>query len=248
MTAFLKVLNIILFIGVITVNTLANTLKINGHTTGSVSAQYANYFTPAGFTFSIWSLIYLSLMVFVVYQAFPFTNRNRQPIAERLGFSFVINCVANMGWIFTWHYMQFELTLFFMLVLLGSLIAINLRIEKYSWLVRVPFRIYLGWICVATIANFAVYFKYLNWSGFGLAETSWAILLVVIAGALGIWLIIKKSFVLCSITICWGLFGIFMNQYAAQSELSTYAVICLLAIAAVSITAVWKGLFLKRAI
>ena len=52
-------INWLLFIGVVTVNALANILPINGYNTGQISAFYPNYFVPAGFTFSIWGLIYM---------------------------------------------------------------------------------------------------------------------------------------------------------------------------------------------
>ena len=58
----LQIANIIGFVLVIIMNTLANTLPINGFTTGELSALYPNLFVPAGFTFSIWGVIYLLLM------------------------------------------------------------------------------------------------------------------------------------------------------------------------------------------
>lgn len=55
------------FAAVLAVNALANLLPIGGKTTGEISEQYANLFTPAGYTFAIWGLIYLLLGIFVVY-------------------------------------------------------------------------------------------------------------------------------------------------------------------------------------
>jgi hypothetical protein len=57
-TKGISILNFITFALVLTVNALANILPINGLTTGEVSDSYINLFTPAGFTFSIWGLIY----------------------------------------------------------------------------------------------------------------------------------------------------------------------------------------------
>ena len=47
----------------ITTNSLANILPINGQGTGEVSDSYPNLFAPAGITFAIWGLIYLLLLV-----------------------------------------------------------------------------------------------------------------------------------------------------------------------------------------
>jgi hypothetical protein len=56
---------------VILLNVLSNALPINGQTMPEISAKYPSLFTPAGFTFSIWGVIYLSLLIFVVWQALP---------------------------------------------------------------------------------------------------------------------------------------------------------------------------------
>ena len=64
----LQALNVLGFALVLTLNTLANALPINGMNTGEVSALYPNLFVPAGFTFSIWGIIYLLLLGFVIFQ------------------------------------------------------------------------------------------------------------------------------------------------------------------------------------
>ena len=71
----LSILNLILFMAVVYVNMLAVTLPINGKSTGELSDQYPNLFVPAGFTFSIWGVIYLLLLVFVIYQIWVSFNK-----------------------------------------------------------------------------------------------------------------------------------------------------------------------------
>ena len=69
---------LIMFVAVLVINTLANTLPINNQTTGQISNQYPNLFQPSGMTFSIWGLIYLSLGAWIVYQLFQW----QMPINE----------------------------------------------------------------------------------------------------------------------------------------------------------------------
>ena len=97
-----QVLNILAFILVVAVNGLANSLPINNQTTGEISDNYPVMFTPAGYVFSIWGLIYLGLLGFVIYQALPGQRDN--PRLERVGYWFVWSCVFNSIWIFLWHY------------------------------------------------------------------------------------------------------------------------------------------------
>jgi benzodiazapine receptor len=98
---FLRSAYMLLFIGVIAVNGAANALPINGLTTGAVSDLYPNLFTPAGFAFSIWGLIYSGLLAFLVRILITSDTQ----LVSKLFPWFAINSLANMAWIFAWHYL-----------------------------------------------------------------------------------------------------------------------------------------------
>ena len=102
----LSVLNIIGFLGTVIVNVLANALPINNKKTGQLSDQYPNLFVPAGLTFSIWGLIYMLLAIFFVYHLIYAIRKDtrRWTFIDRIGMLFFITCIANIGWIFAWHY------------------------------------------------------------------------------------------------------------------------------------------------
>ena len=107
-------------IATIVINTLANALPLNGFNTGEISDRFAVYFTPAGYVFSIWGLIYLGLIAFSIYQALPAQREN--PRLRATGWWIVLGGIANSAWIFLWHYEQFPLTIVAMLILLVTLI------------------------------------------------------------------------------------------------------------------------------
>ncbi len=144
--------------GILAVNGLANGLPINGKTTGDISDGFDILFTPAGYVFSIWGLIYTMLIVFSVVQALPSRQSSQ---VEKARPWYLLNAAGNMSWIFAWHYELFPLSLVLMLVILGSLIAIERAVRGVEGrferaFVRAPFSLYLGWISVATIANVTV--------------------------------------------------------------------------------------------
>ena len=119
-----QVLVIAAVVGVIVVNALANILPLNGQTTGAISDRFDVYFVPAGYVFSIWSLIYLGLIGYAVFQALPRQRTN--PRLRAIGYPFVASCLANIAWIFLWHYEHFAWTLVAMvtlLVVLGCLLG-----------------------------------------------------------------------------------------------------------------------------
>jgi hypothetical protein len=64
----LKIAVAVSFLVMLAANALANILPFNGLTTGEISDRFPNLFAPAGITFSIWGLIYLTLAVYTIYQ------------------------------------------------------------------------------------------------------------------------------------------------------------------------------------
>jgi len=209
-----QVVNAVAFIAVVVVNGLANALPLNGQTTGEISDRFDVYFVPAGYVFSIWGLIYLALTGFVVYQALPGQQGN--PRLRRVGFLFPLSCVANAAWLFSWHYEAFSLSMVAMTALLLLLIRIYLRLETgrtsipaaETWLVRVPFSIYLGWISVATIANASSLLDYLGWGGWGISPEIWTVIMLVAATGITAAVGFTRGDVAFGAVIVWAFVGI----------------------------------------
>lgn len=191
---FLKLSVTFGYLAMILVNYLANALPIGGVNTGEASDAYANLFTPAGATFSIWGLIYLLLLIYTIYQ-FGFKqekdNLQKENLLANINQLFLITSLANIAWIFAWHYGIIWLSVLIMFVLLISLIYIAKIInkEKLSPLetlcIKAPFSIYFGWITVATIANITVFLVSINWQRFGLSEVIWTIIILFVGAGIG---------------------------------------------------------------
>jgi hypothetical protein len=213
--------NILLFIAVVVMNYLANALPIAGRTPAEVSDMFPTLFTPAGFTFSIWGIIYLLLLGFNIYQA-RFFNKEAPSFMLRIGWLFGLSCVANIGWLLAFHHLQISLSMLVMLVLLGSLMAIYLRLETEGraqfWLVRLPFSVYLGWISVATIANTSILFSHLGWDGEPGGPQFWAAIVIAAAVAIGILAVVKRRDFAFALVIVWALFGIFSKRIGNISD------------------------------
>ena len=122
-----QIVNVLAVLATIVVNTLAIVLPLNGLDTAEIAHRFDVYFLPADYVFSIWSVIYVGLIAFAVYQALP-SQRDNQRLA-RIGYLFALSCVANMAWIFLWHYEQLALSVIVMLALLGLLISIYVRLD-----------------------------------------------------------------------------------------------------------------------
>lgn len=125
-------LNIISVIVALTLNFLAVSLPLNNKTTGELSDAYPNYFVPAGFTFSIWGIIYILLIGFMVFQAYQYYKNNTSTIKniEAIGPWFFVSGLANATWILAWHYELIGWSVLIMLVLLYSLIRVYISVHQ----------------------------------------------------------------------------------------------------------------------
>lgn len=221
----LQFLNITGFIGMIIVNFLANYLPINNITTGDIADLYPNLFTPAGFTFSIWGLIYFLLAIFVVYQGKEIFDKNNRQLnyVRRIGFLFFTSCILNLSWIFAWHYLKVGLSLVIMILLLINLKILYKRLnivkpeEKGEVITRNTFSIYLGWITIATIANVTVFLVDIGWNQWGLSEVFWMIAVIILATAIVIWFMLRNRDWIYSLVAIWAYIGIIVKRIRAET-------------------------------
>jgi len=209
-----QLLNVFGLVFALIINALATTLPLNNLTTREISDKFPVIFTPAGYVFSIWGIIYLGLIAFVVYQALPSQREN--PRFRKVGLLFFISSLLNAFWLISFHYLQFGLALVLMLGLLIILFRIYLSLgigqEKVKpiekWLVNLPFSIYLGWISVATIANAAQLLYSLNWNGFGISPEVWTIIMLAAAVLISGLMSFTRKDIGHALVLIWAFIGI----------------------------------------
>lgn len=208
--------NIAAFVVVILANVLSNALPINNQTMPEISAKYPSLFTPSGFTFSIWGVIYLGLLIFVVYQALP-SQRGNGRCAD-ISKLFQFNCVANAAWIVVWHYDLLALSLLVMFAILASLILIYRQLGATdSPIVALPFRIYTAWICVATIANISVLQTAYGLDDIGISAVDWTLLKIALAGAIATVIVVRNRDIYFAGVVVWAAYGIATKQVATPA-------------------------------
>ena len=220
-TTKLSILNLLAFLITIVINSLANALPINGKTTGELSDLYPNLFVPAGITFSIWGVIYLLLLAFIIYQTILVFKSSKDGVAiKAIGPWFILSSLANCCWIIAWHYLLPELSLLIMIFLLVSLIRIYLNLEKVrnksivieKWIVYPIFSIYLGWVTVATIANVTTVLVHWGWGGGFIGEPNWTIVMMLVAISLGVYFAVFRREIPFTLVIVWALYGIYLKR------------------------------------
>ena len=220
----LKTVALVAYGAMVAVNFLANSLPINNRSTGAISAAYPNMFAPAGLTFSIWGLIYLFLAGYVLYQFTAFGKEGRQKkegLLQKVNVLFIATSLANLSWIFAWHYDLIGLSVLIMAALLILLIKIAdlIRVEQLTaqekLFISTPFSVYFGWITVAAIANITVFLVSVGWNGFGIADAAWTSMILLVGAVIGVLRLRKDKNIAYGLVLIWAYLGILLKHLAA---------------------------------
>lgn len=189
---------------------------------GWLSAD-ATPIAPGGTAFSIWSLIYLGLVGYALWQLSP-TARSSERQRQIRPWA-IASVLLNALWIWTVQWDILLASVIVILVLLAVLIRILLIItasSPTSWveavLNDVTFGLYLGWVTVATLANVTAWLGAAGLAGF----QQWlplAIALLVVAGLLGIGTaVFNGGKIAPAVATAWGLSWIAVARSEGQFE------------------------------
>ncbi|PKD20736.1 hypothetical protein APR41_13785 [Salegentibacter salinarum] len=235
----LAVLNFISVILIIVVSYISQTGVINGNTMGSISAEYYNLFTPAGYAFAIWGVIFLSLIAFSGYQLYQaFSAKKNLEFLRKSGYWFLIANLANAVWVFTWLYELTGLSVVLMFLILFSLIKVilNTNMERWDAPVKIiflswwPICLYSGWIAVATIANVSAYLAKIGWTAPFFGEELWTVIMIVVAVFLNIAMIWRRNMREFAAVGVWALIAIYFRHFAEIPLIAYSALIGAIAI------------------
>ncbi len=233
--------NLVGLIIVVIANYAANYFELNGNSTGDVVNKDPVRFQPAGWVFSIWGVIYLLLFVFVIYGLLPAGRNNAR--LQRISPLFLVANIANVSWIVLWHYEQFAASMGVITILLLSLVGIYLGVRVRNpfrrgdrepapnpgWIekiaLRVPFSIYLGWICVATFSNLMVWFDRSGRDGGVFSQSWWAIILMAIAALVALVFAVTAHDALIAIVMAVAFAGIAHHNWGDSTMVSVAAIV-----------------------
>lgn len=158
--------NILALLAALIANTLIGAQLLNLPAIKEVSDTYSTLLTPASYAFSIWSVIYILLIAFVIYQArdvFKRTQNKDNKLPELLSWYFIAANLLNAAWVFLFVSGFIALSVVALLFLTLSLIITLKRLrvalddKPISTILFVwwPLMLYTGWVAVASVVNFA---------------------------------------------------------------------------------------------
>jgi len=226
----LTLLNAITFLFAFLLSMLSQTSVLGWYQMADISAKYASGITPASFTFSIWSVIYLALFMMVCYHAVQAFRKKENYITNQevllMGRLFAVNQLAISLWIYTWLNDMPGISLLLLLVQLYTLYLIDRRLHLLNprkgkvslFITQMPMSLYFGWITIATLANFAAWLASLGWLAHIQVDlyVSYALLFVaVVIGAITVYF---KHNIFYGLVVLWAIYGIMMRHFDAGDE------------------------------
>jgi benzodiazapine receptor len=191
-------------LGMIAFSWLASAGYGNGVTPQQISDKYPTIITPASYAVSIWSLIYLGLIAFSIYQLLPSQIERFRSIRSL----YITSCVLNCVWIYFWH---FEMIAVCLAIILGLWLVLMMIVAKLSgfhglaetWVLHAPFGIYFGWVTAATLVNFAVMLMYFGRMPAGTAAIALGSVLLLMGTAVAILVRVKFQNFFFPLAVAW---------------------------------------------
>ena len=220
-------------LGMIVFNWLAATGRLGGVDTGRISDLYPTILTPAAYAFSIWTVIYLGLVGFSVWQILPSNIARFRPFRSL----YIFSCALNCGWLYFWNANQIVLCFGILTALCATLAVISYQLRESelpgdTLLAKAPFGLYFGWVTIAALVNFMVMLEYLRVQLSASTETALGSILILAASAIAVLVRIKLNNYVFPLAVAWGLTAIAVKQSGQTIIVSAAAlgvIACLIA-------------------
>lgn len=210
---------------------------------GALSAQ-GSYLAPAGPAFAIWSLIYLGLIAFTVWQALP--GRRADERQRTAGGWIAASMVLNGLWLVTAQFGSLVMTVLViaaLLAVLARVIVLLGRAPARGWVERMlvdgVHGLHFGWVTIATVANTTAWLTRTVPDSWGRNAEVWAVsvlivvLLITVASA---WITRRVA---PAVATAWGLAWVAVGRLADEPRSAVTAVAAM--VVAVVLVAVAVG-------
>lgn len=194
---------------------------------------------PGQRAFSIWSVIYTGMLAYAIWQLLP--GQRADARHRRIGYAVAASLVLNALWIGVVQLDLLGLSLPVIVVLLAVLawLFVQLRRMPPKNLVDTivtdgSIGLYLGWVVVATAANATAVLAAAGFTGWGLADETWAVIVIAAAAAVGVALAIwGRGRIAPMLSLCWGLSWVAVARLTDEPESTTTGIAAIIAVAVV---------------
>lgn len=206
---------------------------------GGALAADATPIAPGGPAFAIWTPIYVGLLAYAVWQSLPKQRTDERQ--RRLGYPIAASLILNATWILSIQFGFLAASVPIIAALLVVLIwafriTLNTRPKNVVEMIVADGTVglYLGWVCVATAANITALLVAAGFRGFGLGADAWSVLIVSVAGLVGVLVAIRgKGRLAPAVSLSWGLAWVAVARLTGDLLSAPAAIAAIVAVAAV---------------
>lgn len=189
-------------------------------------APDGSFLAPAGPAFGIWSVIYLGLIVYAIWQALP--GQRASPRQRSVGWWIALTAVLNGCWIIAAQYGELWSTVLLIALLLVALcvtyaVAIRSAQPRSSWLDPILIDgvtgLHLGWVTLATVANVAAWLTRVADPSWVEYASVWGVLvlgMVIVIGVTVSWA--GRWRIAPPLAMAWGLLWIAMQRLGGEPQ------------------------------
>ncbi len=222
---------------------------------GGALAADATLVAPGTGAFAIWTLIYLGLLAYAVWQFLPAQRSAARH--RRLGYPIAASLLLNGAWILSVQFDRLGLSVPIIVALLVVLVvafrtclALPPRNLLDTIVTDGTVGLYLGWVTIATAANIAAVLAASGWDGWGIPPETWGVLVVALAGLVGIALAVwDHGRIAPTLSLGWGLAWIAVARLTdapASTVVGITAIIAVIAIVLVTVAVRVAGVLRHR--
>jgi hypothetical protein len=192
------------------------------------SDRYRTAFTPAGYAFAIWGVIFGAMIVYAV--AARGAAQRRVGWHDAVARPLIATNLLCSAWVlvFSSGFVAASVPVMFAALLAAGLSYARakqgLAMANQSRFWAMPMSLLTGWLAVASIANVAAALVSLGWRGAPFTETAWAVGMVAVATVLAGTLALRFVDAVIPIVVCWAVMAIAWQQQIARPELAAFAV------------------------
>ena len=219
-------------------NGLAGAGVLFGRDTGAVSDAARTPITPAGWTFAVWSVIFLGAAVFAVWQALPAQRGARY---DALGAPAVLAGLLNGLWQIPWLLERFGIAALVIAGILGSLVWLYVRLDAMRlagpelWALGVPTALWMAWLSVAAPLNWTIWLRDLGWTPAGTLATAAPVALLVAVGGVLAWLLARTGDAAAAAVALWAFLGIWAQNGRDEAIAAALAVAAFVVLAGLAV-------------
>lgn len=203
------------------------TRLIPGPSIQEVSDKYANLFTPAGYAFAIWSVIYAAMIGFAVVALLP--SKRRDSAYDRGDAPLLVASLMSSLWIwvFTREWLWWSVVVLGLALGAAGIFYFRahraIRFPRRSLWFSVPASLLFGWLVIAAIANVSEALVATGYRDGEIGEAGWTIVLLCLAGLLSLGLALKKlDFIVPAVT-SWATLAIWVSVRDTQDRVAFMA-------------------------